>query len=614
MPVPRLRRTGWARLAGTLVLAATVVVAIPATTVLAQDAPAPGGPAVVANSGGNTVLLRDAASADGGILTAYPEGTPLTVLDGPFWDADGQAWYQVAADGTSGYMQGAYLAADAAPADAGADPGVAAAPSDGAPADASTDEAATADAAPSDGATDPNATADAAPQTLFATADLNLRAGPSAEDAILTVVPAGESVETTGETTQGYLGASWGGQSGWLDGDYLAATAPAAPAPAAATDAAPETAATDATAAAVPTDGTLLGDPSAVPSGTAAYATDLVNLRAAADDASAVLRVLPPGSPVTLLGADSGGYTPVWYNGTQGWIASSYLTTTAPAEPVGTAAQGFDAGTTAPAADGAAAAPADERSGDATVLEDALVRSDPSPTAGVVTTLATGTELQPTGEQVSGFYPVAVDGTSGWVSGALLAFKGDGRDKGDTGSKKSPNPPSTSGTASGPGLIWPVSGGTWSVLQGYDGSSHENESDLWQYQYSFDLVRDDGTTAGQPVVSPLAGQVRWFDPSTGGISIDVGNGHAVAMFHLTVDPKLKVGDQLDQGEYVGTISDVGGPGFREVPHVHLALWGTNDGGNWDRHAEPFVGAYAIEGHEFPDIGGTYQYDDYTFNP
>ena len=41
MPVPRLRRTGWARLAGTLVLAATVVVAIPATTVLAQDAPAP---------------------------------------------------------------------------------------------------------------------------------------------------------------------------------------------------------------------------------------------------------------------------------------------------------------------------------------------------------------------------------------------------------------------------------------------------------------------------------------------------------------------------------------------------------------------------------------------
>lgn len=614
MPVPRLRRTGWARLAGTLVLAATVAVAIPAPTVLAQDAPAPGGPAVVANSGGNTVLLRDAASSEGGILTAYPEGTPLTVLDGPIWDADGQAWYQVAADGASGYMQGAYLAADAAPtdaapADAAADPSDVDAPSD-----------ATADAAPTDGATDPNATAAAttaaAPQTLFATADLNLRAGPSAEDAILAVVPAGGAVETTGETAQGYLGASWGGQSGWLDGGYLAAAAPAAPDAAAATEAAPDTTTTDAAAPAdaAPADGDLLGDPSAVPSGTPAYATDLVNLRAAADDASDVLRVLPPGSPVTLLGGDSGGYTPVWYNGTEGWIASSYLTTTAPAEPVGTAAEGFDASATAPATDEAAAAPVDERSGEATVLEDALVRSDPSPTAGVVTTLATGTELQPTGEQVSGFYPVAVDGTEGWVSGALLAFKGDGRGKGDNGSKNSPNPPSNGGTASGPGLIWPVSGGTWSVLQGYDGSSHENESDLWQYQYSFDLVRDDGPTAGQPVVSPLAGQIRWFDPSTGGISIDVGNGHAVAMFHLTVDPKLKVGDQLDQGEFVGTISDVGGPGFREVPHVHLALWQTSDGGNWDRHAEPFVGAYAIEGHEFPDIGGSYQYDDYTFNP
>ncbi len=50
-----------------------------------------------------------------------------------------------------------------------------------------------------------------------------------------------------------------------------------------------------------------------------------------------------------------------------------------------------------------------------------------------------------------------------------------------------------------------------------------------------------------------------------------------------------------------------GRGERRVSHLHLTLWRTNDGGNWDRHAVPFTGAFAIEGVDLPAIGGIDQH-------
>jgi hypothetical protein len=151
-------------------------------------------------------------------------------------------------------------------------------------------------------------------------------------------------------------------------------------------------------------------------------------------------------------------------------------------------------------------------------------------------------------------------------------------------------------------------------MQGYHGSSHENEDSLWQYAYSFDLARVDGNTAGQPIYSPVNGVVRWTDPSTGGISIDIGNGHAVAMFHVTFDGGLDAGTPVQQGELLGEISGPGGPGFMGTAHVHLTLWGTSDNGNWDRHAEPFTGQYTISGMDFPDTGGGDTYGGTQFSP
>ena len=81
-------------------------------------------------------------------------------------------------------------------------------------------------------------------------------------------------------------------------------------------------------------DAALVGDLSAVP-GETAYATDVVNLRAGPSESSEVLRVLPLGGPVTITGAPSEGWTPVWYNGTAGYISADLLSasTTAPRQP-----------------------------------------------------------------------------------------------------------------------------------------------------------------------------------------------------------------------------------------------------------------------------------------
>ena len=151
-------------------------------------------------------------------------------------------------------------------------------------------------------------------------------------------------------------------------------------------------------------------------------------------------------------------------------------------------------------------------------------------------------------------------------------------------------------------------------MQGYNGSSHQTQGDLWQYYYSLDLARRGGDTAGQPVSSPANGTVRWLDPWTGGISIDIGNGHAVALFHVTIDGGLQDGDPIRQGQSIGVISGPGGPGFAGTAHVHFALWQTSDGGNWSRNAVPFVGPYAISGQEFPDVGGSNQHRGTQFTP
>ncbi len=161
------------------------------------------------------------------------------------------------------------------------------------------------------------------------------------------------------------------------------------------------------------------------------------------------------------------------------------------------------------------------------------------------------------------------------------------------------------------------SGSTWSISQGYNtdpavGGSHYNCleypgrscSQYWTYKYSFDIVKSDGNTAGQPVLSPVNGTIRWIDESYGGMSIDLGNGWAVAYFHTAVAPGLAAGQSVVQGQYMGTIAVPGQGGNGGFPHMHITLWQTTDGGNWSRIATPFTGEQSLDGYSFPNLSGS----------
>jgi hypothetical protein len=126
-------------------------------------------------------------------------------------------------------------------------------------------------------------------------------------------------------------------------------------------------------------------------------------------------------------------------------------------------------------------------------------------------------------------------------------------------------------------------------------------SQYWQFKYSFDLVNAGGPTTGQPVLSPVNGVIRWIDTYYGGMSIDLGNGYAVAYFHTYLAPGLADGQSIRQGQYLGTVAGPGDGGNGGTPHLHLTLWATNDGGNWSRISTPFTGTYALEGTNFPAL-------------
>ena len=80
----------------------------------------PGGNAIIANTGGDALLLRTGAGYDFFVLAHLPPGAAVKVLEGPVYGADGNPWYKIDADGTVGYAFAAFLVrpevAPAAPA------------------------------------------------------------------------------------------------------------------------------------------------------------------------------------------------------------------------------------------------------------------------------------------------------------------------------------------------------------------------------------------------------------------------------------------------------------------------------------------------------------------
>lgn len=537
-------------------LALLLVMAIPIANRIdaraATDLPI-GGDVIVADAQGDNVNVRDQPSYAGNVLTSIPEGGVVTIVDGPFTDdADGTVWYQVSTGDQTGYMLSDYLSA--------ADDSVSAA------------------------------------AVMTTTANINFRTGPGTSYSVILVIPNGSTVNSTGAVQNGFTQVTYSGSTGWVSSQYLSGSSQ--PTTATVFDGALNLRSGPGTTYSVITvmpDGATVTITGALTNGfypityngTAGYAsadflrlsttqsaTTLanLNLRSGPGTSYSVLLVIPYGAQVTLTGGVTNGFYPLTYNGTAGYASAGYLQ--------------IGGGTPTPTPTPS------NRTGYTTA--NLRLREAPNTSGNVLVVIPDGSAVTVTGNATNGFYPVTYSGTSGYSSASYITF----------------TPPTSGGGL----IVWPVSGGAWEVLQGYNGSSHQNESDLWQYLYSLDIARQDGQTAGVQVFSPVSGTVRWYERASGGITIDMGNGYAFAMFHLTVDRQWEPGDTIQQGDFIGTVSPSGGEGFQQVPHIHLTLWQTNDGGNWDRHAVPFTGQFAISGNSFPADGSAYQWSGFDFNP
>lgn len=99
-------------------LAKKLAALVLATAILAGTAPTafadldlePGGDAVVAYTGGESVMVRAGTGTDFPVLTAAPEGAVVTIIAGPFESLDGTLWYGLSYGGTIGYIMADFLA------------------------------------------------------------------------------------------------------------------------------------------------------------------------------------------------------------------------------------------------------------------------------------------------------------------------------------------------------------------------------------------------------------------------------------------------------------------------------------------------------------------------
>jgi murein DD-endopeptidase MepM/ murein hydrolase activator NlpD len=375
-----------------------------------------------------------------------------------------------------------------------------------------------------------------------------------------------------------------------------------------------------------------------------ASAGEAVLLREQPGYDAAALATLADGALIEVVGevvVDAAGlaWAPVVANGQSGYVPAGYVgaATAGDAAPVTDAPPPPDAAAepvAVPVPDPAAPLPA---TGTATTV-DANLRSGPSTDAPVILVLAQGTAVSVDGEPANGFVPVSADGVSGWLLADLLTGGGDALPApaaapdaaappaDEVADPALPAPVVAESVAAPPAapaaapeaargastnIGWPMAGGEWEVVQGYNNGTHTNRSSFAQYKYSLDWARVDGNTAGQTVYAPVSGTIRWIDRGSGGMLVDAGNGYGVAVFHVTIDRGLSRGGTVERGQPIGTVSGPGGEGYMSMPHIDITCWRlTRDG----HESVPFTGPNAIAGQEFPDVGGANQHMGATVLP
>ena len=241
-PVRISRRSMMKGLAG-LALAGTYATQIG----LSSPAAARSTDSLIVNTSG--VRLRSGAGTGYGVVATLAKGTEVRYLaDGG--TANGYRWYKVLvlSTGKQGYVANNFLSAP-------------------------------------DGSSAPVIIG-----TMYTTATVNLRSGPSTANSVLKVVPANSSVQASDTVQNGFRYVILYGLAGWMADAYL---------------------------------GTGTSDDQG---GNNATTTANVNFRTEPSGTAPIIQVIPAGAQVQVLHTQAGDYINVNYTGRQGWVHQAYLT------------------------------------------------------------------------------------------------------------------------------------------------------------------------------------------------------------------------------------------------------------------------------------------------
>jgi mannosyl-glycoprotein endo-beta-N-acetylglucosaminidase len=241
------------------------------------------------------------------------------------------------------------------------------------------------------------------------TSRLNLREGPGASFSVIRVIPSGAAVEVTGEAQFGYLPVTYSGSSGFASADYLTTGG-----------------------------GNTDGGTASGPTGTRYIVDGRLNLRSGPGTSYGVTVVMPDGATVQLTGEVSNGYSKVTWNGTTGWAATQFLSTSGGTTP--------PPSSTPDPGSGSGVSVGDTVTGSAVTTARLNMRTGPGTSYGVKLTMPSGASVELMGSAQAGFSPVRYNGTKGWASSTYL---GNGGSTPDPTPTPTPNPGSGSGVPVG---------------------------------------------------------------------------------------------------------------------------------------------------------------------
>lgn len=253
-------------------------------------------------SGGSTINVRSGPGTEYKRVTMVAEGKRVAVLK-----QEG-SWYQVSFDGTTGYIMGDFLTLD------------------GASSSAKTEQ-------PKPAAVDKSV----GNATVTGGSTINVRSGPDTSYSRVAMVSEGKRVTLLAEEG-GWFKVSFGGQTGYILGDYLTPDDGALEALVAAeaeTPAAPETPDEPAAEAMAPTSAV---EASSAESASAAeggeeriayIAGGTINVRTGPGTEFDRITMVSTGKKVTILGEENGWYL-VAFGETQGYVLGDYVSDTEP--------------------------------------------------------------------------------------------------------------------------------------------------------------------------------------------------------------------------------------------------------------------------------------------